>query len=51
MEIAMKVSQFIKILQRLENECGDITVVNPDNYSPKAEHKDMAGIGQVIVIR
>ena len=47
----MKVSQFIKILQRLEYECGDIAVLNPDNYTPKAECKELAGIGQVIVIR
>lgn len=47
----MKVSQFIKLLQRLEYECGDITVLNTDNYTPKAECKDLVGIGKVIVIR
>jgi hypothetical protein len=51
MEKTMKVSQFIKILQRLEYECGDITVLNPDNYSPKAECKELDGIGKVIIIR
>jgi hypothetical protein len=47
----MKVSQFIKLLQRLEYECGDITVINPDNYTPKAECKDINGIGKVIMIK
>ena len=47
----MKLSQFIKVLQRLEYECGDITVINPDNYSPKAERKDLDGIGPVIIIK
>ena len=47
----MKVSQFIKILQRLEYECGDISVINADNYTPKAECKDIDGIGRVIMIK
>jgi hypothetical protein len=47
----MKVSQLIKLLQRLEYECGDISVLNPDHYSPKAECKDLDGIGKVIIIR
>jgi hypothetical protein len=47
----MKVSQFIKLLQRLEYECGDITVINLDNYSPKAECITLEGIGPVIRIK
>ena len=47
----MKVSKFIELLQRLESECGDIAVLNPDNYTPKAECKELEGIGKVIVIR
>lgn len=47
----MKISQFIKLLQRLEYEHGDIAVINPDNYSPKAEYKEMDVIGKVIIIR
>ena len=47
----MKVSQLIKLLQRLEYECGDIAVLNADHYSPKAEYKELDGIGKVIIIR
>ncbi len=47
----MKISQFIKVLQRLEYEHGDIQVINPDNYTPKAEYKDLETIGSVILIR
>jgi hypothetical protein len=50
-EINMKVSQFIKILKLLESEYGDITVINLDNYSPKAEFKSLDGIGPVIIIK
>jgi hypothetical protein len=51
MEKTMKVSQLIKVLQRLEYECGDISVLNADHYSPKAECKELDGIGKVIIIR
>ena len=47
----MKVSQFIKLLQRLEYEYGDIAVINADNYTPKAVFKELNVIGPVIVIR
>ena len=47
----MKLSQFIKLLQRLEYEHGDISVINLDNYTPKAECKVIDGIGTVIVIK
>ena len=50
-ELYMKLSQFIKLLQRLEYECGDLAVVNPDNYTPKAECKKIDGIGTLIVIK
>lgn len=47
----MKISQFIKLLQRLEYEHGDLHVINPDNYIPKAEFKEIDVIGPVIMIR
>jgi hypothetical protein len=47
----MKVSQFIKLLQRLEYEHGDIAVINADNYTPNAVFKELDVIGPVIVIR
>ena len=47
----MKVSQFIKLLQRLEYEHGDIAVINADNYTPKAEFRDIDVIGPVIMIK
>ena len=47
----MKVSQFIKILQRLEYEHGDIAIINTDNYSPKAEYIVLDVIGPVIMIK
>ena len=51
MEKTMKVSQLIKLLQRLEYECGDISVLNADDYSPKAECKELDGIGKVIILQ
>jgi len=47
----MKVSQFIKLLQRLEYEHGDIAVINADSNTPKADYKDMDVIGPVIIIK
>ena len=47
----MKVSQFIKLLQRLEYEHGDIAIINTDNYTPKAAYKEIDVIGPVIVIK
>ena len=47
----MKVSQFIKILQRLEYDHGDIAIINIDNYTPKAEYKELDVIGPVIVVK
>jgi len=47
----MKISQFIKLLQRLEYEHGDIQVINLADRTPKAEYKDLEDIGPVIIIR